>query len=53
MLLLGAGVVVQCTAYNLGTLMHMGPGFFPMSLGVILALLGLLIMGTAGHATQR
>jgi hypothetical protein len=47
MVLLGAGVIVQCTAYNLGTLMHMGPGFFPMTLGVILTLLGLLIMGTA------
>jgi hypothetical protein len=47
MVLLGAGVILQCTAYNLGTLMHMGPGFFPMTLGVILTLLGLLIMGTA------
>jgi hypothetical protein len=47
MMLLGAGVIVQSGAYNLGTLMHMGPGFFPMTLGVILTLLGLLIMGTA------
>ena len=50
MVLLGAGVIVQCTVYNLGTLMHMGPGFFPMTLGVILTLLGLLIMGTAAVA---
>jgi hypothetical protein len=47
MMLFGAGVIVQSSAYNLGTLMHMGPGFFPLSLGVILTLLGVLILGTA------
>jgi hypothetical protein len=47
MMLIGAGVVVQSSTYNLGTLMHMGPGFFPMTLGVILTLLGLLILATA------
>jgi hypothetical protein len=52
MVLLGAGVVVQSSAYNLGTLMHMGPGFFPLTLGVILTLLGLLIIAT-GAATPE
>ena len=47
MILLGCGVIVQTSAYNLGTLMHMGPGFFPMTLGVILTLLGLLIVSIA------
>jgi len=50
--LLGAGVIVQSRAYNLGTLMHMGPGFFPMTLGVILTLLGMLIVGTAVVAAE-
>jgi hypothetical protein len=29
MVLLGAGVALNSTTYNLGTLMHMGPGMFP------------------------
>ena len=33
MILLGCGVVVQTRSYNAGTLMHMGPGFFPLILG--------------------
>jgi hypothetical protein len=47
MVLLGCGVIVQTRSYNAGTLMHMGPGFFPLILGVTLTLLGLLILGTA------
>ena len=31
----------------LGTLMHMGPGFMPTALGVILTILGVVIAGTA------
>ena len=50
MMLVGAGVIVQSSAYNLGTLMHMGPGFFPMTLGVILTLLGLLIIAADAGA---
>ena len=52
MILLGAGVVAQSSAYNLGTLMHMGPGFFPMALGVILTLLGVLITATAAFTPE-
>lgn len=33
--------------YGAGTLMHMGPGFMPTALGVILILLGVMIAGTA------
>ena len=47
MMLLGSGVVLEARRYNLGTLMHMGPGFFPIILGVILFFLGVLILGTA------
>jgi hypothetical protein len=47
MMLMGCGVVLEARRYNAGTLMHMGPGFFPLILGVTLFLLGLLILGTA------
>lgn len=40
MLLLGIAVVVRGMDYSLGTFRRMGPGFFPVALGVILALLG-------------
>jgi len=33
--------------YNLGTLMHMGPGFMPTALGILLILLGITIAGSA------
>src|SRR5215471_15496930 len=33
-------------SYRLGTLMHMGPGFMPTALGIILIGLGIAIMGT-------
>jgi len=43
MLLLGLGIALKGTAYRAGTLMHMGPGFLPTALGVILVLLGIAI----------
>ena len=47
MTLLGVGVTFNSTTYNLGTLMHMGPGMFPFILGIVLTFLGLMIFGTA------
>jgi hypothetical protein len=47
MMLIGLGASLEGLRYNLGTLTHMGPGFFPVALGVILTLLGMLIAGTA------
>lgn len=47
MFLLGLGIALKGLTYRTGTLMHMGPGFFPTSLGVILALLGIVIAGAA------
>ncbi len=46
MTLLGIGVTFNSTSYNLGTLMHMGPGMFPFLLGIVLTGLGLAIFGT-------
>ena len=47
MTLLGAGVTLNSTTYNTGTLMHMGPGMFPFILGIVLTFIGVLIFGTA------
>ena len=43
MVLLGAGVALNSTTYNLGTLMHMGPGMFPFMLGILMTFIGILI----------
>lgn len=43
MFLLGVGAVLEGITYKVGTLGHMGPGFFPVALGAILALAGLAI----------
>jgi hypothetical protein len=45
MLLLGVGAAVTGAGYKFGSLARMGPGFMPVVLGVVLALLGLLIAG--------
>jgi len=44
MLLLGIGAAVQSLQYHIGSLVRMGPGYFPLALGVILAIVGALIM---------
>jgi putative Ca2+/H+ antiporter (TMEM165/GDT1 family) len=43
MILLGLGVALKGSTYRAGTLMHMGPGFLPTALGIILVLLGIAI----------
>jgi hypothetical protein len=43
MVLLGAGVTLNSTTYNLGTFMHMGPGMFPFMLGILMIFIGILI----------
>ncbi len=37
---IGAGAVVIAQGYDVGTLKHMGPGFFPVILGCVLVLIG-------------
>jgi putative tricarboxylic transport membrane protein len=46
-ILLGLVMALKGPNYRLGTLMHMGPGFLPTALGVILIFLGILIAGMA------
>jgi hypothetical protein len=41
--LIGIGAVLEARRYSLGTLFHMGPGFFPIILGVTMTLIGILI----------
>lgn len=59
MVLLGLGIALKGTTYRAGTLMHMGPGFMPTALGVILVLLGIAIAASAfspsddGHNDQN
>jgi hypothetical protein len=43
MALVGAGAALHASAFELGTLRHMGPGFVPMTLGVLLVLVGLVL----------
>ncbi len=44
MLALGIGVGWQARHYELGSLRQMGPGYFPLVLGVLLAVVGGLIL---------
>jgi Tripartite tricarboxylate transporter TctB family len=47
MLLLGLGIALKGSTYRLGSPMHMGPGFFPTMLGVLLVLVGIAIAAPA------
>jgi uncharacterized membrane protein YhdT len=52
MLVLGVGAAITGSGYNIGSFARMGPGFMPVALGIVLALLGLLIAGTALLSTE-
>jgi heme A synthase len=43
MILIGLGIAIKGATYRAGTLMHMGPGFMPTALGVILVFIGIAI----------
>ncbi len=43
----GLFIVTEASSYRLGTLLRMGPGYFPRLLGVVMLLLGLLMIVTA------
>jgi hypothetical protein len=42
-----AVAVLAVRGYSMGTAGRMGPGYFPMALGMVLGLLGLLIIARA------
>src|SRR5262249_61455596 len=52
MILFGLVMALKGPTYNLGTLMHMGPGFLPTALGVILIGLGIAIAMTAAAVPE-
>ncbi|MGN6703835.1 MAG: tripartite tricarboxylate transporter TctB family protein, partial [Burkholderiaceae bacterium] len=43
MFLLGVGAVMKGFQYKIGSLSRMGPGYFPVAVGVVLAVMGILI----------
>lgn len=50
LLAVGIAVVVAGVGYGVGTLRSMGSGFFPVVLGVLLALIGAALLSSAGRA---
>lgn len=52
MVLLGLIAAHDGTRYPLGTLRHMGPGYFPIVLGILLIILGIMIAGNAAGAPR-
>jgi hypothetical protein len=51
LLVVGIAVVVAGVGYGVGTLRSMGSGFFPVVLGVLLALIGTALLFSAGRAS--
>jgi hypothetical protein len=51
-MLLGAGAAIIGSRYNIGSLTRMGPGFFPTALGILLAVIGVLIAGSASYGAK-
>ena len=47
LIVVGLAAVYAGVGYRVGELAHMGPGFFPVALGALLALTGLLIAVSA------
>lgn len=43
MILFGLGAVFEGMNYRIGTLTHMGPGFFPAAIGALLVLMGVIL----------
>ena len=47
LILVGLFATIQARQYDFGSISHMGPGFFPTILGLLLAFLGALIFLSA------
>jgi len=50
MMLIGGGAAYVASHYRMGSLTSMGPGYFPTLLGVALAVIGIIIAGSAAYA---
>ena len=53
MIAIGLAAIIQGRQYPIGTLSRMGPGFFPVALGAILAFTGLAIVVSARFAARK
>lgn len=53
MMFIGLGTTIGSLDYNIGTLVRMGPGFFPMMLGVLLMLVAGLMIATPVAAEDQ
>jgi len=51
MVLIGLAAIYASVQYRLGTLAHMGPGFFPCAVGALLVVTGVLIAASARAET--
>lgn len=47
LVIVGLSAAYAAKGYNLGTLAHMGPGYFPFAIGVLIAICGVLLVLTA------
>jgi hypothetical protein len=53
MVVFGLGAIYMGVGYQTGDLRHMGPGFFPVAVGAIIALMGVLIaLGAVGKEEE-
>lgn len=52
MVLIGIGAVLEGSSYKFGSAAQMGPGFFPVVLGILLVVVGILIAGTQQGAAE-
>jgi hypothetical protein len=52
MIFIGLGAAIQGVTYKVGALTEMGPGFFPVALGSLLVLVGLIILAGANGAKR-
>ena len=50
--LIGIGAIAQSSQYGIGSLAAVGPGFFPLVMGVILVISGVLIAMEQGKASE-
>jgi hypothetical protein len=50
MVLVGGGAAYVGSHYKMGSLTSMGPGYFPTILGIVLAIIGIIIAGSAAYA---
>lgn len=53
LILIGVGIAAGSFEYKVGTLARMGPGYFPLVVGILLVLVGGLIMATPPSPLER